>query len=155
MAVELTFSNDGFDKDARTRTLRAQRQPTHHALYKGHDYVFETYRLGNLNEQAREVRVRVLDGPTEEMPLSEVQVRTTGTGGVQPVQIKAVDLDGDGDDEILVWTAEGGLSILRADGTEVWQRVGPRGLSRSMPGTWKMTAVARSLSAAATAALTC
>ena len=128
LSVELTFSNDGFDKDARTRTVRAQRQPTHHALYKGHDYVFETYRFGNLNEQAREVRVRVLDGPTDEMPLSEVQVRTAETGGIQPVELKAVDLDSDGDDEILAWTAEGGLSILKADGAEVWQKIWPEGI---------------------------
>jgi muconolactone delta-isomerase len=122
LVTELTFSGDGFNKDLRTRTVRAWRQPTHHALYKGHDYVFETYQLAGLNEHAREVRVHVVDGPTDEMPLSEVHVRTAGAGGVQPVQTRAIDLDGDGSDEILAWTPEGELAVARADGSPLWHK---------------------------------
>jgi len=128
MSFELTFSNDGFNKDARKRTLQARREPTHHALYKGHDYVFECYRLSGLNQFAREVRVRVLDGPTADMPLSEIQVRTAGTGGVQPVQVRTIDLNNDGDDEILAWTSEGDLSILNADGSQQWHKSWPEGI---------------------------
>jgi len=128
LVAELTFSGDGSSRDVRTRTVRALRQPTHHALYKGHDYVFETYQLSGLNENAREIRVRVLDGPTDEMPLSEVHVRTAGTGGVQPLQARAIDLDGDGDDEILAWTPEGELAVVRADGSRLWHRSWPEGV---------------------------
>jgi len=128
LVTELTFSGDGSGRDVRTRTVRALRQPTHHALYKGHDYVFETYQLSGLNENAREIRVRVLNGPTDEMPLSEVHVRTAGTGGVQPLQARAVDLDGDGDDEILAWTPEGEFAVVRADGSRLWHRSWPEGV---------------------------
>lgn len=128
LLVELTFSNDGFDKDARTRTVRARCEPTHHALYKGHDYVFETYRLVGFHERAREVRVRIIGGPVDEMPLSEVQVRTTGAGGVKPVQTRIADVDGDGDDEILVWRPEGELAILRSDGGSMLSKSWPEGI---------------------------
>jgi len=128
MIVELTFSNDGFSEDVRTRTIRARRQPTHHALYKGHDYVFETYRLSGFNEDAREVRVRIADGPTGEMPLAEIHVRTVGACGVQPVQTRTIDLDGDGNDEILAWTPEGEFAVVRADGSLLWARSWAEGI---------------------------
>ncbi|MGQ9649537.1 MAG: hypothetical protein ACUVXJ_05475 [Phycisphaerae bacterium] len=128
LIVELTFTDDGFSKDVRTRTVHARRQPTHHALYKGHDYVFETYRLSGFNEDAREVRVRIVDGPTGEMPLSEIHMRTVGAGGVKPVQIRTIDLDGDGDDEILAWTPEGEFTVVRADGSLLWARSWTEGI---------------------------
>jgi len=127
--IELTFSSDGFRTDKCTRKVSINREATFHNLYKGHAYLFECYRAKGLDEPAsKAVNVRVLAGPSSEMLLTDVQVRTTGTPERQPVQVRTIDLDGDQRDEILVWTAGGELIVLDADGAERWRRHWPQGI---------------------------
>lgn len=122
LRVELTFSSDGFAQDQRTHTLTLNRQTRYHNLYKGHAYAFETYRAGGLDESASAVRVRVLDSPEPRLPLNDVQIRTTDAVGIQPVELRAMDITGDGADEILSWSDSGELVLLNASGKDVWKR---------------------------------
>jgi hypothetical protein len=122
MSLELTFTRDGFKTDRRTRTMDVARRPTFHNLYKGHCYLFECYRLENLNEEASAVRIRVIRGPADEGVVTDVQVRSASVPQCEQVEIRPVDLDNDGDDEVLAWTSEGDFVVLRSDGAEAWRK---------------------------------
>ncbi len=126
--LALTFSCDGFRRDKRTRKVSLTRRATYHNLYKGHSYVFECYSTARLNEQAGAVRIRVLSGPSAEMMLSDVQLRTADTARAKMVEVRPADLDDDERDEILTWTSEGDLVVVRADGTECWRKRWPQGI---------------------------
>jgi len=117
--VELTFDAPGTPE--RTRKLTLDRETHYHNLYKGHAYAFETYRARDLNEPASSIRVRVLGGPDASMPLNDVRVRATDDG-FQPVQVRAMDLDGDGHDELLCWAKHGEFALLDATGRQRWRR---------------------------------
>jgi hypothetical protein len=57
--------------------------------------------------------------------LSDVQARLAGDSGPQPVETRALDLDGDRTDEVLAWTSGGDLVVMGADGREWWRRREP------------------------------
>ena len=120
LRLELTFSRDGFQADRRTRRLAVERRPTYHNLYKGHSYLFECYHIGELNEGASAIKARVIDGPSKEWIITDVQVRSAERSGRREAEMRPLDLDGDGNDEILTWTGEGDLVLLRLDGSQQW-----------------------------------
>ncbi|MHC4797194.1 MAG: hypothetical protein ACYTF1_11175, partial [Planctomycetota bacterium] len=121
--LEMTFTSDGFQADSRVKTVTLNRRPSYHNLYKGHSYLFECYRATGLDESARTVRVRVLDATLPKMILTDVQVRgEADSAQEQPVNVHPTDLDGDQQDEILTWTAEGELAVVRPDGSDAWRR---------------------------------
>ncbi len=128
LRVELTFTNDNFREDRRTRQLDLPRRPTFHNLYKGHCYLFECYSAQGLDEGAQAVRVRILDGPGDRLVISDVQVRSAGELQRVPVELRCLDLDGDGIDEVLTWTPGGSLAVLRSDGSLAWKRHFPAGI---------------------------
>ncbi|HSW46312.1 MAG TPA: hypothetical protein VLM89_12150 [Phycisphaerae bacterium] len=122
LSLEMTFSSDGFKADRRARRVEIQRRPTFHNLYKGHCYLFECYRADELNEEASAIHVRVLGGPGDQILISDVQVRTAGAAMRNAVEARPTDLDGDGSDEVLTWTADGDLVALGSDGREWWRK---------------------------------
>jgi len=122
LSLELTFSKDGFRQDRRTVRMDLPRLITYHNLYKGHCYLFECYRAEALDEEASAIRVRVLDGPGDQRVVTDVQVRSAGGPERQVVEVRPMDLDGDGSDEVLTWTADGDLVVLRPDGGESWRK---------------------------------
>lgn len=123
MEFELTFSSDAFRKDLRKQQVIADRATTWHNLYKGRAYAFENYRLNGFEEEASEVRVRIVqaDG-ADRMPMNDIRVRAADSSGQLNVQTRAFDLDGDGTEDLLVWTTEGEICIVGADGRDIWRR---------------------------------
>lgn len=121
MSLELTFSSDGFKADKRVRRVDVSRRPTYHNLYKGHCYLFECYRVEHLNEEASAIRVHVLAGPADEGIITDVQIRAAGRQR-EEVEVRPIDLDGDGNDEVLAWTPEGDFVLLQPDGAEAWRK---------------------------------
>ena len=128
MKVELAFSRDGFITDSRTREVTVPRELSYHNLYKGHAYLFECYRMAELDEEASAVRVRVLDAPRASMLLADVRVRSTEHDLARPVRIHLADLNNDGCSEILAWTPEGDLTAVTAVGEVLWQQHWPAGI---------------------------
>ncbi len=128
LSIEMTFSTDGFKADRRVRRLDLKRRPTFHNLYKGHSYLFECYTAAGVNEDASAVRVRVLNGPSERLMITDVQVRSTEASRRIAVEARPIDLDGDGNDEVLTWTEDGDLAVLRPDGTRGWASRFPEGI---------------------------
>jgi len=126
--VELTFTRDGFAADARTRRVRVAREPSYHNLYKGHSYLFERYHLSGFEESASAVRVRVVDASIPQMVLTDVRVQVNEPACPQPVRVRVFDLDADGHDEILSWTADGDVAILDGEGALRWQASCPEGI---------------------------
>jgi len=125
---EVSFSNDGFHHDIRTCNVSIQRDVSYHNLYKGHSYVFERYRAGNFNEDATAVRIRIMDGTSGNMILNDIQLRSPSLSSHQPIEVLVADLDGDKNEEIIAWTKDGGLAVLRADGVECWSQQWPSGI---------------------------
>jgi hypothetical protein len=128
LRVEMTFSSDGFRTDRRVRRFEMPRRPTFHNLYKGHCYLFECYGAAGVGEEASAIRVRVLDGPGNRLVITDLQVRSPEPGRRVPVDIRAIDLDGDGADEVLTWTADGDLAVIHPDGTTGWRYHVPEGI---------------------------
>ncbi len=128
LRVELTFSNDNFRKDRRIRRFDLPRRSTFHNLYKGHCYLFECYSAQGLDEGAKAVRVRILNGPGDRLVISDVQVRSAGELQRVPVELRCLDLDGDGMDEVLAWSRDGHLTVLQSDGSLAWKRHFPAGI---------------------------
>ncbi len=127
MSLELTFSSDGFNTDRRSRRLDVERRATYHNLYKGHSYLFECYRAEHLNEDASAIRVRVIKGPSKQGIITDVQIRSAREPQPRPVEIRPIDLDADGQEEIVTWS-EGDLIVLRPDGTQAWGKRLPAGI---------------------------
>lgn len=136
LELELAFT-DHAQLTHSARTYTVNRETTYHDLYKGHSYAFECYRVDGLDEPATKVHIRVLGSDREEMILSDIQVRSRtsedhtldkSTTCFQEVRTRVVDLDADGSDDILLWTPEGDLLVLHADGSERWRKRWPAGL---------------------------
>jgi hypothetical protein len=128
LTVEMTFSNDGFKADRRVRRLDLARRPTFHDLYKGHCYLFECYTAAGLKEEASSVHVRVLGGPGARLMITDVQVRSADESKRIAVEARSMDLDGDGSDELLTWTGDGDLAVVRSDGAQWWKVRIPAGI---------------------------
>ena len=121
--LELTFTSDRFRKDRRVKTVTLDRQPSYHNLYKGHTYLFECYAARGLDESAKAIRVRVQDATLSEMILTDVQVRGAAESAQERlVKVRPMDLDGDQRDELLTWTTEGELAVVRPDGSDAWRK---------------------------------
>lgn len=122
LTVELTFTKDGFAQDLRTRRLTIGRHTQYHTLYKGHAYAFEAYLADNLNEPASAIRVHFIDGPSNQMAINDIQIRSADATGIQPTQLRLLDLDADGNDELMSWAPHGQFVLLDNQGKQLWRR---------------------------------
>jgi hypothetical protein len=124
--LQAEFSTDGFRQDVRARTLTAVSDCTFEGLHKGSVFPILRWTCRGVGETARFVRLRFArDAWPGQLGLNEVAIRTAGPTAARTVGAHRRDVDGDGVPELLVWTDQAELALLRADGSPVFRRTFP------------------------------
>ncbi|MGI5816631.1 MAG: PQQ-binding-like beta-propeller repeat protein [Armatimonadota bacterium] len=141
--ITIEASDDGFADDV--RELVALTDTEMHAnwglpVHEPQGYVFD-----DLDATARNLRLHFTPRPGTAVYIAEIEVRGTGPGidelalrpdSAVPVHsfntLHAVDIDGDGVDEIVAGSTNGEVYLFNADGSIAWSReIGGRVLSVS------------------------
>ncbi|MBU0606800.1 MAG: PQQ-like beta-propeller repeat protein [Armatimonadetes bacterium] len=121
--VRAEFSDDGFGKNVRARELTFTSDCTFEGLHKGSVFPTLRWTCGGLTEKARQVR---LTFSPEQWPgtlaMNELSVRRAGASAARVIGMIQRDVDGDGKAEIIAWSDQAELLVLRQDGTRVWRK---------------------------------
>jgi hypothetical protein len=121
--LQAEFSDDGFREDLRTKTLTVVHDCTFEALHKGTVFAVPRWTCREINETARFVRLRFAkDAWPGGLALAEVAMRPRGPTAARIAGCLRRDLTSAGVPELLVWTDQAELAILRADGSVLLRR---------------------------------
>lgn len=116
--VRAEFSEDGFRADVRRKELRFTSDCTFEGCHKGTVYPILRWTCRAVAEKARFVRLTFEKAAWPEgLGLNELSVRPAGPNSARILGYVLRDADGDGQAEILAWTDQAELVVLRADGT--------------------------------------
>ena len=121
--LQAEFSNDEFRQDVRARTLSVASDCTFEALHKGSVFPTLRWTCRDVGETARQVRLRfAADAWPDGLALSELAVRAAGPSAARSSGYIRRDVDGDGLPELLLWTDQAELIVLRHDGRLLLRR---------------------------------
>lgn len=108
--------------DGPEQALRFTSDVTFEDLHKGSVYPVLRWRLDGLGRTAQRVRLRFEpDVWPEGLALNEIVVRGGGDGCTKLQGHCLADVDGDGQVELVLWSDEGEIVALRADGGEAFR----------------------------------
>jgi len=117
-SVIAELSDDEFSADIRTRELTFTSDCTFEGLHKGTVFPIQRWTCRDISEKARYIRLifhrQIWRGG---LGMNEISVRPAGANSARIMGHILRDVDGDGEDEILVWSDQAELAIARADGT--------------------------------------
>ena len=108
--------------DAAEEALTFTADVTFEDLHKGSVYPVLRWRLGGLDHTAQRIRLRFeAEVWSDGLALNEIVVRGGGQGCTKLQGHGLADIDGDGQAELLLWSDEGEVVALRADGGEAFR----------------------------------
>lgn len=142
-AITIEASDDGFMADRRTIVEFTDEEM--HGNWGAPAHAPQLYRFADLNTHARNLRLTFTPRPGTAIYLAEIEVWGTREGiealaaqrgsGVPVhsfIALHAVDLDGDGADEIIAGSENGKVYLFESDGSVAWEReIGGRVLAVS------------------------
>jgi len=115
--VAAQFSDDGFAKDVRGGEAVFKAGFTIEPLHKGTVFPMGRWRLTDVKQRSRQVRLTFPPGP---LALREVFIRRAKGTEARFGPSLVADLDGDGREEAVVTTDTGELAVLGPDGQKRW-----------------------------------
>jgi hypothetical protein len=116
-ALKVEFSDDGFQKDVRGGEATFRAGFTIEPLHKGTVFPMGRWRLADMKQRARHVRLTFPPGP---VALCEVFIRRARGTEARFGPSLLADLDGDGQEEAAITTDTGELVVLGQDGRKRW-----------------------------------
>ncbi|UCH35828.1 MAG: PQQ-binding-like beta-propeller repeat protein, partial [Armatimonadota bacterium] len=116
------FSVDGFERDVRGQEVTFAPGFTIEPLHKGTVFAMGRWRAAGMNERARYVRLRLDGDAGRGVTMREVFIRAAGTNEARFGSAEVGDLDGDGQDELIVTTDACELVVVGAEGQERWRK---------------------------------
>ncbi len=116
-AIMAEFSDDEFSADIRRRGLIFTSDCTFEGLHKGVVYPIQRWTCQDISEKARYVRL-IFDNLIWRggLRMNELSVRPAGINSARIIGHILRDVDGNGADDILAWSDQAELAIIRADG---------------------------------------
>ncbi|MFC1716792.1 hypothetical protein ACFL6S_24200 [Candidatus Poribacteria bacterium] len=116
-AVIAEFSDDEFSADIRRRELIFTSDCTFEGLHKGVVYPIQRWTCQDISEKARYVSL-MFDNHIWQggLRMNELSVRPAGNNSARIIGHIIRDVDGDGASDILAWSDQAELVIVRADG---------------------------------------
>jgi hypothetical protein len=121
MTFSVFYSNDAFNRDVREASPTVEytdyTYPRAHYTYAGRIPLF----VIPANCRARYVKI-VPTTSKEYIGFQKIKVYGTGKDPELTCTLRNADLDGDGEEELVVLTSNSELAVLSGDGTKVWSR---------------------------------
>jgi len=116
--IAAEFSDDDFRTDIHRRELIFASDCTFEGLHKGTVFPIQRWTCQDIAEKARYIRL-IFDKQIWRggLGMNELSVRPAGANSARIIGHILRDVDGDGADEILAWSDQAELAIVRADGT--------------------------------------
>ena len=115
--VPAEFSDDNFQQDIRHKTLTFTGDCTFEGLHKGSVYPILRWTCREVAQRAR--HVRLVFGKEQwkgALGMNELSVRPAGPNSARIIGFVQRDVDDDGADEILAWSDQAELVVVRSDG---------------------------------------
>ena len=122
-AVIAEFSDDKFSADRRRRELIFASDCTFEGLHKGTVFPIQRWTCQDISEKARYIRLifnsQIWRGG---LRMNELSVRPAGVNSARIIGHILRDVDRDGEDDILAWSDQAELAIIRSDGSPILRK---------------------------------